>query len=101
MPCPNSACGADATGYPRPPGDPGNHPGAKARRRHLRSGGAQVVVEAVADIGDLVGCMVADGDELAEKRDIGFGDAPVVGGGENIAGKVEFAEESKHGRTSG
>jgi hypothetical protein len=29
-----------------------------------------------------------------EKRHVGFGDAPVVGGGQNIAGQIEFAQES-------
>jgi hypothetical protein len=38
--------------------------------------------------------VAADDDEFAEKRDTGFGDAPVAGGDKNIAGEVEFAEES-------
>ena len=60
----------------------------------IHEGGKKVVVEAVADVGDLVGGVAADGDEFAEKRGIGFGEAPVLGGGENIAGEIQLSQES-------
>jgi hypothetical protein len=42
----------------------------------------------------LSGRIAVDRDEFAERRDVGFRDAPVVGGGKDVTREVEFTEES-------
>src|SRR5262249_51140443 len=71
-------------------------PGAALDERGVQAdggGGADVVVEAVADVQDFGGLVAAGLDQTGEEGRVGFGGLPVVGGGKEVAGKVQFAEE--------
>jgi hypothetical protein len=54
--------------------------------------GLEVVVEAVADIGDFVGLVAADHDDFGKECLAGFGDTPQLP--KEVAGEVEFVNEA-------
>ena len=71
---------------PRTPFDPdGEQAGVR--------GGEDVVVEAVPDVGDLLGRLAGACDELVEEGGRELLCTPVVGGGDDVRGQVQLADE--------
>jgi hypothetical protein len=55
--------------------------------------GADVVVQAVADVEDLGGLVAAGLDQLREESRVRLGGTPIVGGGQEVAGEIQLAQE--------